>query len=49
MQPVARAGLWGNVSLLTVTYGDIGVEANRTAIVPLMRDASGETTMIPTI
>jgi hypothetical protein len=32
MQPAAYAGLLGNASLLTATYGKIGVELNCAAI-----------------
>jgi len=47
-QPAAHAGPWGNASLLTVTYGKIDVEATRTAIVPVVRHASGRTASIST-
>jgi hypothetical protein len=47
MRPAARAGLLGNASLLTATYGKIGVELKRRVdSVRVMRaPRSGETTM----
>jgi hypothetical protein len=47
MRPAARAGLLGNASLLTATYGKIGVELKRRGdSVRVMRaPRSGEATM----
>jgi hypothetical protein len=51
MRPAAHAGLLGNASLLTATYGKICVELKRRGYsVRMMRVAgSGEATMTTTI